>query len=41
VREAGGRELLRIPFEWPGTQASHATAQGKAEFGTVTLDVAL
>lgn len=41
VREAGGRELLRIPFEWPGTQASHATAQGKAELGTVTLDVAL
>lgn len=39
VREAGGRELLRIPFEWPARQAARATAQGKAELGTVTLDV--
>lgn len=39
VREVGGRELLRVPFDWPGTQAQHATVQGKAELGTVTLDV--
>lgn len=38
-REVGGRELLRIPFEWPGKQQQHATAQGKTELGTVTLDV--
>lgn len=38
VREVGGREQVRIPFEWPG-KAQHATAQGKAELGTVTLDV--
>lgn len=39
TREVGGRELLRVPFEWPGTQKQHATAQGKTELGTVTLDV--
>jgi len=38
VREVGGRELLRIPFEWPGTQ-QHASAQGKTELGAITLDV--
>ena len=37
-REVGGRELLRVPFEWAGRQ-QHATAQGKTELGTVTLDV--
>jgi hypothetical protein len=39
VREVGGRELLRLPFEWPATAKQHATAQGKAELGAVTLDV--
>lgn len=39
VREVGGRELLRVPFEWPGSQKQHATAQGKTELGAVTLDV--
>lgn len=39
AREVGGRELLRVPFEWPGNQKQHATAQGKTELGTVTLDV--
>lgn len=39
VREVGGRELLRLPFDWPGTQKQHATVQGKTELGTVTLDV--
>jgi hypothetical protein len=40
VREVGGREQLRIPFEWPARQKQHATAQGKTELGAVTLDVA-
>lgn len=40
TREVGGRELLRIPFEWPGTQPQRATAQGKNELGTITLDIA-
>lgn len=39
VREVGGRELLRLPFDWPGTQKQHATVQGKTELGAVTLDV--
>jgi hypothetical protein len=39
VREVGGRELLRIPFEWPGSQAQTATAKGSTELGAVTLEV--
>jgi hypothetical protein len=39
TREVGGRELLRLPFEWPGTQQQTATAQGKTELGAVTLNV--
>lgn len=39
VREVGGREQLRIPFQWPAQQKQHASAQGKTELGTVTLDV--
>jgi len=39
VREVGGRELLKIPFEWPVKQQQHATAQGTAELGAVTLDL--
>jgi hypothetical protein len=39
VREVGGRELLKIPFEWPVKQKSQATVQGKSELGTVTLDL--
>lgn len=41
VREVGGRELVRVPFEWPSKQSQHLTAQGKTELGTVTLDVAI
>jgi hypothetical protein len=39
TREVGGRELLRVPFEWPGTQKQQASASGKTELGAVTLDV--
>jgi len=39
TREVGGRELLRVPFEWPGTQKQQATATGKTELGAVTLNV--
>jgi hypothetical protein len=39
TREVGGRELLRVPFEWPGTQKQQATAQGKTELGAITLNV--
>ncbi|RZA19177.1 MAG: DUF2271 domain-containing protein [Lysobacteraceae bacterium] len=36
VREVGGRELLKIPFEWKGKPSS-GSAQGQAELGKVTL----
>ena len=39
VREVGGREQLKIPFEWPATQKRRASAAGKTELGTVTLDI--
>lgn len=39
VREVGGRELLRIPFEWPGSAKQHAEAQGTSELGKVTLEL--
>jgi hypothetical protein len=39
VREVGGRELLRLPFEWPGTQPQQTTAKGQTELGAVTLTV--
>lgn len=37
VREVGGRELVRVPFEWPTPQ--HHTVRGTTELGAVTLDV--
>jgi hypothetical protein len=37
VREVGGREALRIPFEWPAKTAQRGTAQGKTELGAVAL----
>lgn len=39
TREVGGRELLRLPFDWPGTQKQQATVKGKTELGAVTLNV--
>jgi hypothetical protein len=38
VREVGGREIVKIPFEWPA-QKQQTTAAGKLELGTVTLNV--
>lgn len=39
AREVGGRELLRIPFEWPAAKPAQATAKGEAELGRIALDV--
>jgi hypothetical protein len=39
ARENGGRELLRIPFDWPATAKTQITGLGKTELGTVTLEV--
>lgn len=37
VREVGGREVVRIPFEWPIKAANRASAQGTSELGAVSL----
>ncbi len=37
VREVGGRESLRIPFEWPIKAAQRGSAQGQTELGAVAL----
>ena len=37
VREVGGREAVRIPFEWPVKAAQRGNAQGKTELGAVAL----
>jgi hypothetical protein len=39
VREVGGREIVKIPFEWPGADKQVLTASGKTELGTVTLEL--
>lgn len=36
-RELGGRELLKIPFQWPPKGAETLSAQGKTELGAVRL----
>jgi hypothetical protein len=37
VREVGGREAVRIPFEWPIRTTQRGSAQGKTELGAVAL----
>jgi len=39
VREVGGRELVKIPFEWPAKQKQQQSTKGKAELGAVSLEV--
>jgi len=39
AREAGGREVVRVPFEWPGKSAQSVTGKGTSELGTVALNV--
>lgn len=38
ARETGGREILRVPFQWPA-QAAPAKAKGTHEIGQVQLTV--
>ena len=38
-REVGGRELLRIPFNWPAAGPVAARVQGAHELGLVKLDL--
>jgi len=39
VREIGGREAVRIPFEWPIKAATQASAKGSKELGAVALSL--
>jgi hypothetical protein len=39
VREVGGREAVRIPFEWPIKAAKRASATGSKELGAVALSL--
>jgi hypothetical protein len=38
VREVGGREVVKIPFEWPATRTQQLSAKGKVELGAISLD---
>jgi hypothetical protein len=37
AREVGGREILRVPFQWPPKAAQTLKAPGKDELGAVTV----
>jgi hypothetical protein len=39
AREVGGRELLRVPFQWPPSEAQRGTAQGEHELGALSLQI--
>lgn len=39
AREVGGRELLRIPFDWPISETRHLDAKGEHELGQIKLDL--
>ncbi len=38
ARENGGREVVRLPFEWPVKRVQSAKAQGQGELGAVSID---
>ena len=39
AREVGGRELLRVPFQWPPAAAQSGAAQGSTELGAFSVSV--
>ena len=39
AREVGGREIVRLPFQWPPQQAQRQAAQGEHELGAVELNL--
>lgn len=39
AREVGGREILKIPFQWPVRAAETLKVQGRDELGAVVLDL--
>lgn len=39
AREAGGREVVKVPFAWPPKSAQTLSAQGKEELGKVSVQL--
>lgn len=39
AREVGGREIIRVPFEWPAKSRATASAKGSSELGAIALDI--
>jgi hypothetical protein len=39
ARENAGREVVRVPFEWPAKSAQSQTAKGTTELGTVAVNL--
>jgi hypothetical protein len=40
AREVGGRELVRVPFEWPAKAPQQLAARGEHELGAIAVDLA-
>jgi hypothetical protein len=39
AREAGGREVVRVPFQWPPTGTQTVQAKGDHELGAVSVEL--
>ena len=39
AREGGGREVVRLPFQWPPKASQISHARGEHELGTVTMEL--
>lgn len=39
AREVGGREMLRVPFQWPAKAAQNLQSKGEHELSQIVLDL--
>lgn len=39
AREGGGRELVRVPFQWPIKSVQNTSIDGQEELGTISLQL--
>ncbi|OFJ49857.1 hypothetical protein BA896_014355 [Janthinobacterium lividum] len=39
AREAGGREVVRVPFQWPPKSAQSVPVKGKEELGNIVVQL--